>query len=70
VNQNIGAVPYTRSFFGGGSGAIIVKNVDCTGRERRLTDCRKDLTGYCHHNEIAGVRCKGKIILNYKDHST
>lgn len=69
------------AYFGEGHGPIHVDNVKCTGAERSLTDCIKQLIGShnCRHSEDAGVICnygqrdngtrvKGEaIIRNYID---
>ena len=45
-----------RRAFEAGVGVITLTNVQCTGRETRLTDCATSLsTGVCTHD--AGVRC-------------
>ena len=46
--------------FVGGSGSIVLSDVQCTGHEASLLDCSA-LTPYniinCEHFEDAGVRC-------------
>ena len=53
--------------FGGGSGLILLDEVQCTGSESSLSQCPHD--GICNHNcdhsEDAGVRC---ISLSGKSH--
>ena len=44
--------------FGGGSGAILLDNVACTGSEESLVLCTYDPhTADCTHSEDASVRC-------------
>ena len=49
------------SSFGGGSGSIILDNVECIGDEERLIDCASNGIGqedcYDDHSEDAGVIC-------------
>ncbi|KAL5014142.1 hypothetical protein ScPMuIL_008412 [Solemya velum] len=45
--------------FGEGSGDIKFDEVQCTGNENSLIDCRKDTTNDCDHSEDAGVMCSG-----------
>lgn len=48
--------------FGRGSGPIWLDNMDCTGKEERIQECKHN--GFniqnCHHGEDSGVVCKGK----------
>ena len=45
--------------FGEGTGQIWLDNVECTGNEITLMNCRSNSTsdGYCTHAQDAGVRC-------------
>ena len=49
------------SSFGGGTGSIILDNVECIGDEERLIDCASNGIGqedcYDDHSEDAGVIC-------------
>lgn len=45
--------------FGEGVGRILLANVQCTGSERKLSDCMASSNGVsnCTHIQDAGVRC-------------
>ena len=45
--------------FGGGSGAIFLDDVQCSGQEERLEHCRHLGIGVhnCDHSDDAGVAC-------------
>uniref|UniRef100_UPI003AACA46D scavenger receptor cysteine-rich domain-containing protein DMBT1-like n=1 Tax=Centroberyx gerrardi TaxID=166262 RepID=UPI003AACA46D len=51
-----------RAHFGGGEGPIWLDNIDCTGAELKLRECRHEGLGShdCRHSEDAGVVCEGK----------
>jgi len=51
------------SSFGGGSGAILLDNVQCSGLEERLEHCSHRGIGVhnCEHIEDAGVTCARDI---------
>ena len=57
----IGALAFSRSHFGDGSGPIHFDIVECTGRESNLIDCSRGPTVTCinGHSQDAGVRCQG-----------
>ena len=61
ITINSGAVAFTRSHFGGGTGGIFLDNLGCLGNESRLLDCTHPAIGFhnCKHNADAGVRCQG-----------
>lgn len=66
--MSIDATALSSASFGRGNGAIILDNVQCTGREARLFDCPANRTGIhnCVHSEDASVRCtltRGCIII-------
>ena len=46
-----------RASFGQGTGAVVLRNVGCTGSEQRLIDCPSSNSGGCSHSQDAGVRC-------------
>ena len=56
-----GAIAWVRAFFGQGTGAILLEEVNCTGNETRLVDCHSNQLGVhnCSHFEDAGVTCQG-----------
>ncbi|KAJ8040994.1 Neurotrypsin [Holothuria leucospilota] len=59
----LGAEAYfTNSYFGGGSGSIWLDNVDCSGKEKSLNNCTKNIIGdhNCGHDEDAGVTCTAR----------
>ena len=44
--------------YGGGTGAIVLNDVDCSGEEDRLENCTQTgKTLNCVHNEDAAVMC-------------
>ena len=46
------------SYFGKGTGPVLLDGVDCTGSEQRLTSCQRfDLEYVCGGFKDAGVRC-------------
>lgn len=56
-----------RAKFGAGSGPIWLDNVDCSGSEEHIEDCKSNDWGEnnCEHNEDAGVSCNsGKIQIS------
>ena len=47
------------SVFGGGSGAILLDDVECSGLEERLENCSHNEIGVhdCGHHKDVGVVC-------------
>ena len=50
------------AYFGGGSGLILLDNVNCNERESSIFDCAQNNMGDhdCEHHEDAGVICFGE----------
>ncbi|KAJ8047464.1 Deleted in malignant brain tumors 1 protein [Holothuria leucospilota] len=59
---NTGGTAISQAAFGKGSGEILLDNVDCSGEEANLIECRSTEYGDCDHGEDASVRCNGKRI--------
>ena len=55
-----GAIARGNAFFGRGTGAIVLDNVQCTGSEPTLLSCTTNPIGNhnCAHSEDAGVECQ------------
>ena len=61
------AAVYALYAYGGGTGAIVLNDVDCSGEEDRLEECTesREITN-CVHNEDAAVICNsGMSTLQY-----
>ena len=43
--------------FGGGSGSIVLNDVQCTGSEARLSNCHALSQHNCDHSDDVGVKC-------------
>ena len=60
-----GAIPFTSSYFGRGTGAILIDYVSCTGNEQFLANCTNRGIGitstWCSHYSDVGVQCPGNI---------
>ena len=53
------ATAYSNAYFGQGSGAVVLDDVQCTGTEETLVDCPySNSTLDCTHSDDAGVRCQ------------
>ena len=61
------AAVYALHAYGGGTGAIVLNDVDCSGEEDRLENCtHTGETFKCVHNEDAAVICSsGKCTEPY-----
>lgn len=60
-------VAYYSASFGQGTGPIHLDNVQCTGFESSLAECRHNGVGiitYCNHAKDAGVRCSSEASKN------
>ena len=60
----ISIVPLKKSYYGEGSGSIILDDCECRGDENNLLECPRRLdtsvfTTNCDHTEDAGVKCNG-----------
>ena len=66
---------YRSTYFGQGSGSILLDNVTCTGSESTLANCGHLGVGIirsCSHFEDAGVRCQSQgytKLYSYNAHS-
>ncbi|XP_060081090.1 scavenger receptor cysteine-rich type 1 protein M160-like [Ylistrum balloti] len=50
--------PYTHAAFGQGTDPVLIQNVECSGTESKLDECRLNTTGSsCDHTEDVGVVC-------------
>ena len=67
ANTNVfaGAIPYRYSYFGFGTGPIILDSVNCIGNENSITRCTHLGVGvtasYCSHYYDVGVECPGNL---------
>ena len=69
------AVAFLNSHFGASSGTptVYLDEVQCSGRENKLTDCPRSSTITCYYSvqSYAGVRCQGlindKLVLQWSD---
>ena len=58
-------VPVRRGHFGSSSSrSIVLDDVQCTGREANISECRSAVAGErdCDHSEDAGVICGGLCV--------
>lgn len=52
----------SKAFYGQGSGPIILRRLECTGRETSILECEFDAnTSDCRHSDDAGVQCIGML---------
>ena len=69
VLYTTGATLHQYAYFGRGSGPIFMRNVQCTGRETRLTSCyySTSTARYCSHYRDIGVECPGELFPGVHD---
>ncbi|XP_068600938.1 scavenger receptor cysteine-rich domain-containing group B protein [Brachionichthys hirsutus] len=67
-----GVAIHTSSYFGHGSGPILLDNVDCAGHEISLDQCNSLGWGIhnCYHYEDVGITCKDAIVKTQEDPTT
>ena len=59
-----GSIAYSSATFGQGNGTILLNNLQCTGKENNLFECKSDRnTLDCGHSQDAGVLCPCKQII-------
>ena len=56
----IGCQALSGGAFVGGTGPVIVSELDCTGEEENLSLCGGRAEPVCQHSEDAGVICRSK----------
>jgi hypothetical protein len=59
--QTSSPIAYSSDKYGEGSGKIWMTNVECSGSESRLVDCKKSDWGFvyfCSHSQDVGVNCE------------
>ena len=59
---------FSGSHFGGGMGPIFLDQLDCSGTERSLLQCRQFAERglhSCDHSKDAGVRCLGELKIGF-----
>ena len=65
--QCAGSIPYRYSYFGYGTGPIILDSVNCVGSESSITQCTHLGIGvaasYCYHYYDVGVECPGGDVI-------
>ena len=59
-------VPLKNSYYGWGSGRILLDDLTCRGNEENLLECSRRFDNSvfstnCDHSEDAGVKCNGNL---------
>ena len=63
------SVPLKKSYYGQGTGSILLDNVNCLGSETNLLKCSRGgrntrlFDNNCDHSEDAGVKCNCMMSL-------
>ena len=60
-----GSTPLYNAHYGKGIHSIIGGPIQCSGQESSLLECDRNdkVFGQCTINEVAGIRCQGKVCV-------